>query len=249
MLTARRTYFFVIFSVLLAIPVFFGFMPTFFLRATFQPADGHGPEGLPPLILIHGIFMTTWVLLVIIQTSLVASRKINIHKRLGWLSAAVAFGGWLTALLVVPKFAHRLMGLGIPAEVLREALVKMYWTDVISLVLFPAFVIGGVLARNRPEVHKRLMIYSTLTLLSPATGRMTRMIAPTDEFGGINWPLSVSILMAFALLPMFYELMNYRKAHKVTWLSIGVLTLSHLAMFALSATEWGKDVSALHFID
>lgn len=238
--------FYLAFAILCATPVLVGFMPTFFARKMFIPADGHGPDGLPILLIIHGVFMTAWVLLVAVQAALVVAKKITVHRRLGWLTVAIGLGSWITAALVVPSFAPRLLALGLPAEILREALAKMYWTDIFSLVVFPLFVLSGVLLRRKPEFHKRIMIYSTLTLLSPAVGRMTRMIAPGEAFGGINWTLSIAILTGLSLLPIVHELFRYRKVHRASIGSAAVVLACNMAIIGISSTDWGKDVSVLH---
>ena len=72
--------------VAIAIPiiVLLGFARTYYLKGFFA-----GPE-LPALVHLHGVVMTVWVALFIIQVRLVASRRTNIHRRLGVLSGVFA---------------------------------------------------------------------------------------------------------------------------------------------------------------
>src|SRR5215813_15489058 len=64
-------------SVLMLLTVFFGFARTYYLAGIFRAP-------LPSLIIhIHGAAFTCWILLLVTQTSLVASDRTDIHRRLG----------------------------------------------------------------------------------------------------------------------------------------------------------------------
>ena len=67
--------------------VFWTFARTFYLRRLF---------GTPPmsgLLHVHGAVMTGWVVLLVVQSSLIAARRVHWHRRLGVLGAAWAH--WL----------------------------------------------------------------------------------------------------------------------------------------------------------
>src|SRR3546814_10354759 len=44
---------------------------------------------------------------------------------------------------------------------------------VITIAVFAAFFAAGIARRREPEVHKRLMLLATLTLVVPALARLT----------------------------------------------------------------------------
>jgi hypothetical protein len=67
-----------------AVVVFIGFSPTFFLRANYESTP------LPTYLIVHGVLFTAWIALFLAQTSLVAVRRANVHRRLGWVMAALA---------------------------------------------------------------------------------------------------------------------------------------------------------------
>src|ERR1041385_4599640 len=64
--------------------VFAGFARTYFLRSYFQP------QPLPLYLKVHGLLFTAWIGLFLVQTSLVAAGRTDIHRRLGWAGAALA---------------------------------------------------------------------------------------------------------------------------------------------------------------
>ena len=64
--------------------VFAGFAPTFYLR----PFSGAPP--LMPLLQLHGLVFTSWMMLLLTQTSLVAANRTDVHRRLGIAGAVIA---------------------------------------------------------------------------------------------------------------------------------------------------------------
>src|SRR5947207_15621678 len=64
--------------------VFAGFARTYFLRPYFDP------HPLLPLLHLHGLVFTSWVALFITQTALVATKRTDIHRRLGIAGAVLA---------------------------------------------------------------------------------------------------------------------------------------------------------------
>lgn len=121
------------------------------------------------LLIAHGIAMTAWILLSVVQPALIASRNRKTHMLLGRIGAVLAlamfFLGWQTgvaAIRVAPP-EMRIAGLA-PKEFLTVPLM--------SIVVFLMFVIIGVWQRKRPEIHRPMMLVATLTVCSAAIGRI-----------------------------------------------------------------------------
>src|SRR5215212_2608778 len=64
--------------------VFAGFARTYYLRPYF------GTTPLTPLLHLHGLIFSSWIVLLLAQTALVAVRRTGVHRRLGWLGAGLA---------------------------------------------------------------------------------------------------------------------------------------------------------------
>jgi hypothetical protein len=47
-------------------------------------------------------------------------------------------------------------------------------------------------------------------------GRLTAQIAQTDNFGGINWPLSLGILLCIMLSIPLYDFLSNRIIQRIT---------------------------------
>src|SRR3954452_14258854 len=83
--TKRRTRrFYVGMAIAFAITVFAGFARTYFLKAHF------GSPPLGPLVHLHGAIFTTWVLFFLVQTTLVASGRTYLHRRMGIAGVVLA---------------------------------------------------------------------------------------------------------------------------------------------------------------
>src|SRR5687767_5107095 len=130
-------------GVLLAAIAVAGFAPTFYLRSWFgAPPTVGGSTELTPLAQIHGAVFTAWMVLFIVQTSLIASRRVKVHRRLGIAGAVPAVMmvvvGWMTATAAAARGATP------PgAEPLQFLAVPLF-----DLVLFAIFV-GTALMRRR----------------------------------------------------------------------------------------------------
>src|ERR1043165_8329710 len=75
-------------ALLILVTVFVGFAHTYYLAGLFRAP-------LPSLIVhLHGAAFSCWIVLLIVQTSLIAARRIDIHRRVG-------IGGFTLACLMV----------------------------------------------------------------------------------------------------------------------------------------------------
>lgn len=75
-------------AVSMAAVVFLGFLPTFFFRPWFpDAAEFAAPE---PIFLIHGILFAGWMVLLIIQASLIRLNQVHLHRTFGVAGAVLA---------------------------------------------------------------------------------------------------------------------------------------------------------------
>jgi hypothetical protein len=95
----RTRRFFVGMAIAIAVTVFAGFSRSYFLKAYY------GTPELSLLLHVHGLVFTSWVLLFLAQTTLVAADRTDLHRRLGVggavLAALVLIVGTTTAILRV----------------------------------------------------------------------------------------------------------------------------------------------------
>src|SRR5215831_3890718 len=94
----RERIFYTSMSLAVAATVFAGFSRTWFLRPYFAQI-----QPLIPLLIFHGIVFTSWIVLFVAQTSLVAARRTRTHMRLGIaggvIAGAIVIVGSVTAII------------------------------------------------------------------------------------------------------------------------------------------------------
>src|SRR5262249_43145654 len=109
---ARERRFFFLFALLLALTVFIGFTPSYYLKDVI-----HAPPPLSVMTRIHGVIFTSWVLLFVTQAGLIDFNRPALHRRLG-LIGAVLFGIVLavgvTTGLNAGRLGHAPPGVGAP---------------------------------------------------------------------------------------------------------------------------------------
>jgi hypothetical protein len=161
-------------SIAMALTVFAGFAPTYFLKSYF---------GAPPLSLlvhVHGVAFSGWLAVLVTQTALIAGGRPDIHRKLGvagsGLAAVMVILGVATAVQAI-RSNHTPPGLD-P----RSFLVLPFF----AISVFAFFVGLGVAFRNKnPEIHKRLMLLATIAMLNAAVARLPGVFAlgPLAIFG------------------------------------------------------------------
>jgi hypothetical protein len=217
----REHLFYTVFAIVLVLTVFAGFSRTFFLRPLFHP------EPLIPLLILHGIVFTSWLALLITQTLLVAKKRIQTHRRLGIAGGVVAIAmiliGTLTAivrakLLKVPPGAP-------PAH----AFLTIPLGD---LLVFGILVGLGFYFRRRPDVHKRLMILATISILPAAVARLP--VAFIEQGG----PLAFFGLADLFILPcLVYDITSRGRPHRATVLGGLLIIVSHPLRLLIGTTH------------
>src|SRR5262245_34287720 len=155
-----RPRFYVAMALFLSAIVFIGFAPTYYLKAY------TGSSALPPLVHLHGIIFTSWMLVFCIQALLVANSRTHLHRRLGIATVALAGAmlvvGTATAIAAARR-GHDPTGAGDPLAFLSVPIGDMVFFALLFAMAFHY--------RRNAEVHKRLMLLTTLNLLTAAIGR------------------------------------------------------------------------------
>jgi FtsH-binding integral membrane protein len=213
-------HFFSAMALLLTAAVFIGFAPTYYLAGML-----HAP--LPDrLIHIHGALFTSWMFLLIAQTSLVAAGKVNVHRRLG-------IAGCVLACVMVP--------LGVLAGV--DSLVRRGGppgrdSQAFFIVPFTEILIFGVLmlfafrARKDSPTHKRLIMIATLALTLAAVARW-------PMFHRSNLLGAAITTWIFLLLLAAYDLWTTRRVHRATiWGSAFLIFVQLVRMPISHTTAW-----------
>ena len=135
----------------------FGFWRTFFSRLG-QVDAAH---------MLHGALATGWLVLVLVQASLIRSRQFKWHRVLGWASLPVFLLLIASSFYMITLMLSAKGGLAIPFET-----AKIFgYSDVTALPLLIIIYAGAIILRKDRHVHSRLMPITLLAGLLPALAR------------------------------------------------------------------------------
>ncbi len=155
--------------------VFVGFSRSYYLKGLY------GTPALPTLFHVHGLLFTGWMVFLVVQTGLVASRRTNLHRRMGVAGGVLAAAMTVAAMAMTMDLARRSADGCQQISGSRSQSCRSSRSFV-----FPVLVGIALLYRRQPEVHKRLMLIATLELVTagvariPGAGSMPLFFVLTD---------------------------------------------------------------------
>lgn len=221
---SRRFYLYM--AVACAITVFGGFAPTYFVRGLSDLPP------LPPSVHLHGAVFTAWMLLFIGQAALVRADRRDLHRRLGVIGAALAllmvWTGVAATLGVVARFeASGFRPHGLTPLAFLAAQLGM-------LLQFAALVAVAIWLRRRPDVHKRVMLLATISILPPAVARFHL------ESYGVTLA-NVNTLLAYGLVvvAVVRDFVRMRRVHSAyIWGGLAMLAWMYLRVAIGKSDAW-----------
>jgi hypothetical protein len=219
-------------AIAMALTVFVGFARTYYLRGYFGPATSvTGGTELGPLVHLHGILFTAWILLFIVQTGLIAARRAAVHRRLGLAGALLA----VAMVVVGTKTAIAAAARGSAPPGL-DPLVFLV-VPLFDMLLFASFVAMALRRRRDKEAHKRLMLLAYVSIIVAGVARIPGVIT----LGPLGF-FALSFL--FAVVGMTYDRHSRGRVHPVYKWGMAVLVLSVPVRLALSSTSAWRSFAA-----
>ena len=210
---------------LILITVWLGFSKTYY-------AVGMVHAQLPsPIIHVHAVIFTLWLLTLVIQTGLVSAKKVQLHRKLGLWGFGLAASMIVVGLMAGTNALRR--GMSPPGSGLDPRV--FYIVPVSGILLFGVLVGWAYLVRRRPMEHKRLIIFASLLILDAAIGRFPYTITPMG-------PLAQSFILIGLMVPMLvYDFATLKKINRVTIASSLLIVLVLFTRIPLAMTSpWLK---------
>ena len=199
-----------------------GFARTFYLKAWFAT------PALSGLLWAHGLAMSAWLLLFLVQVRLAAGGRIAVHRRLGVVGAVLLPVIVVLGVLVAQAAGRR--GFTPAPEVTPLMFMAIPLVDV---VLFAALVGLALLKRRRSDVHKRLMLLGTLSILTPGIARIP--FAPLQH-AGLPAFFGLTLLLVVACIAV--DTWRHRRLHPAFGWGGAAVILSVPARIAMAGTAW-----------
>jgi hypothetical protein len=201
--------------------VLLGFGRSYYFAGVF-----HAP--LPnPLVHVHAAVFSAWILLLIVQTSLVSAGRVDLHRRLGIFGAALAGAMVVLAILVATDSLAR--GFRPPGSGLDPR--SFYSIPVFSTAVFCVLIFWALRERADGPAHKRLILIATISLMGPAVNRWSFL--PIGHRG-----LFTSLIVDFfILLIVGFDLWSIRSIHRATVKGGLFMIIAHQLMFPIGRTQ------------
>jgi len=187
-------------AVIILATVFIGFARSYYLAGVFHAR-------LPNLLVhIHGGVFTSWIVLLITQTSLVAGGRVALHRRLGLLGFALAC---LMVILGVTVATDSMARHFAPGKI-GVSEKAFYAVPIADMGAFATLTYLGFRERFHPAAHKRLMLIATIMITDAA---FVRWPIPARW-----WNLQAAQICCYVLLLLLvgYDLCSTRKIHRAT---------------------------------
>ena len=202
---------------------FGGFAPTYWLQIPAGTFVG------PPLLHLHGFLFSAWTLLLLSQSVLAAKGRLDNHRAWGLVGISLA-----TAMVVIGMVAAiNTLNLGLAAGY-GDRSRAFFILPVSAISLFAGFFVAAIANIRNPEMHKRLMLLATISLLQAAMGRIFFVLATGGGPGlrpGLGQPPPLAIgLVPSLLLELFivagiiYDWRTRGRPHPIWWIGAGVMT-------------------------
>ncbi len=181
----------------------------------------------PPVLHVHAVLMGTWLMLLLAQTTLMATGNSRHHQKLGIASFLLAPAIILSGFVLVPTIYAQVWNAAasaLPEMAEQKRGLLAISTNIILLqsragVVFALCVVLALRARRVDSgFHKRMIILATLTPLGAAINRITWLPSAMPAS-----PLSLDIFILILLLPMFvWDLFRLGRVHRayIVWLAL-----------------------------
>lgn len=204
-----------------------GFAPTYWLPLA------AGQFRANPVVHVHGIVFFAWCLFFLVQSALPSAGRTALHRSLGLAGISLAT---LVVVLGVLAALHSLRtATALGAGDAAEAFIIVPLADIAAFAVLVALAIANV---ARPEVHKRLMLCATVTMLGAPLARpflaWVLELPPGPPPVAINWVKLLALLLLVVAMLRDWRVLG--RPHPVYVATVPALLLVTWIVMPISTT-------------
>lgn len=220
----RERRFFTGLAVMLALACFAGFAPSYYLKSQFANSP------IAPLVHVHGALFSAWMVLLVVQTSLIAGARVQVHRRLGIAGGVLALLLMVTGALVIWGRATTTT----PA-IPHDFILRFLALAVVALVMFPTLIGLALWFRRDAAAHKRLMMLATTVMVGAAVHRLLMWIVSPSVSPPVFFGATDLFIVALAV----FDFRSRGRLHPATlWGGLSVLASQILAVALVASDGW-----------
>ena len=212
-------------AIALGLTVLAGFSATYYLRfLSGGPTATISGGPFTRIVHIHGALFTTWILLFMAQTALVAARRVAVHRRLGILGAVLA----AAMIIAGTRVAIEAAGRNVPiagTDPLAFLVIPLF-----DMVLFTTFITTALVKRRDKESHKRLMLLAYISIVVAAVARLPGVLV-------MGPPAFFGLTLLYVVAAAAYDFVSRGRVHRVYVWGGALIVLSIPLRLAISTTE------------
>jgi hypothetical protein len=170
--------------------------------AGFAPAIVHASGRRAPLSLLgaaHGILFSAWLIIFLVQSRLIASGRVALHRRVGLAAVFVLVLmvpiGFATTVAMVRRGFDLSGDLHIDSDPLFQSVFPFG-----DLLMFTLLATAAIAYRRRLDIHRRLMLFANISLISAPLAHFIGHTPQLATMPGaiIMVPISMFLLAAVA---------------------------------------------------
>jgi hypothetical protein len=203
--------------------VLIGFSRTYYLKFAFGD-----PAVRSPLVHLHGLLMTAWVVFFITQVVFIRTKHARVHMRTGMIAIGLA------VLMIIVGFFTAVAAAKNPSAAAPPGIPPLSFMAVplFDMVMFAGLFAAAIYYRKRPAAHKRLMLLTVINFLPPAIARF-----PVDSLQALGPLFFFGVPAVLAIGLLIYDTRRNGKLSRPFLIGAIALIASYPLRLAMSGTE------------
>jgi hypothetical protein len=221
--TGWRPTYFVSMALLIVFFAFGGFGITYF----FPMVEGTFRD-VRPAVHIHGMIFFAWTLVLLLQTSLVASDNRALHRTVGMAGISLATAVVIFGVIVSMQTEGGLIARG---EILRG--YGLGFSSLTAMAAFGTMFALAIKNLRRLDYHKRWILMATCNILAAP---VNRILSPFFD-GPTPIVATFLVILVIPATCLIYDMRTRGRPHIVTLIGIAVLSIRLLGTLQFTTTE------------
>ncbi len=199
-----------------------------FLPSLVAPTSRTVPLPLTWLVMAHAVIAAAFLLVFLVQTVLVATRRTAVHRRLGVLGLLLAV--MFTVIGAFSAVAETRRGFDLSGDLVARGTSHepaIVLAPVIAVLMFAVLVGAAAIYRRRPQIHKRLMMLALVGTLAPAG--VAHIVGHWSALQPHALPISIAGNFCLLCLSPAYERWTRGRVHPVSlWGGVGIFVFLNI---------------------
>lgn len=210
-------------TIVMAFFVFTGFGFTYW-----KPMASGTLKSLPPIVHLHGVFFSAWILMLVVQASLINMKNVQLHRSLGTFGIAIATGLIILGALITILFGNYYITHPMPDY------YNLMYLGVVAVISFSTLFILAIRNVRNPDNHRRLILFATMSILAPGINRFYMV-----PFGLVNLPLLAMYLTLDAMIVaiLIYDWRTIGKLSTVSLIGTAIILIPELLHTPIAGSE------------